>query len=387
MTLRLRRFLSRVAVGLTAAAAACTSPRFEVPPGSGLQAPALGGVVRIRYRQPLVEMDVIGDSDQELAGPVAVGDTVYVGSTAGVFYALDGGNGQARWSFDVGTAVSSVPLVHGDIVYFGADDGALYALDRKTGNQLWSYKGKAPIHQPPALDPSGALYTVSADDHLVSLDAKTGQFHWEYQRDPPDSFTIRGEARPLPVGDVVYGGFHDGYLVALSASSGGVQWARPLGGDKKEFIDANCSPQMVDGVLYTGSYGVGLYALDPSDGGVRWRYDVEGVTTPAIDSDEGRIYLAAADSGLIVLDLAGHLIYQQATPGAGDPSEPTLWGPYVALSTARGGLYLARRSDGMLLQYFSPGSGFSSAASAAAGGHRLFALSNLGFLYAFDQMM
>ncbi len=60
---------------------------------------------------------------------VSADDTVFVGSSDGNLYALDGRDGQARFIVSVGSAVNSSPALGSDgTVYFSADDGNLWAV-------------------------------------------------------------------------------------------------------------------------------------------------------------------------------------------------------------------------------------------------------------------
>jgi outer membrane protein assembly factor BamB len=65
-----------------------------------------------------------------LSSPAVGGDdTVFVGSTDGNLYAIDGRDGQTRFTVPVGSAVSSSPAIGTDgTVYFSADDGNLWAI-------------------------------------------------------------------------------------------------------------------------------------------------------------------------------------------------------------------------------------------------------------------
>ncbi|MHB8418407.1 MAG: choice-of-anchor D domain-containing protein [Myxococcales bacterium] len=65
-----------------------------------------------------------------LSSPAVGGDgTVFVGSSDGNFYAINGSNGTLKWKYPVGAAVNSSPAIGSDgSVYFAADDGNLYAL-------------------------------------------------------------------------------------------------------------------------------------------------------------------------------------------------------------------------------------------------------------------
>jgi outer membrane protein assembly factor BamB len=70
--------------------------------------------------------------------------TVYAASTDGSVYALTPG-GRLRWRYDTGDAIRSSPVVgrgprgRGELVYVGSSDGVLYALDGETGRRRWSF--------------------------------------------------------------------------------------------------------------------------------------------------------------------------------------------------------------------------------------------------------
>jgi outer membrane protein assembly factor BamB len=85
------------------------------PPAAGQNAPS----ERWRYSTGLV-----------LSSPaVSADDTVFVGSSDGNMYALDGHSGQPRFVVSVGSAVNSSPAIGSDgTVYFSADDGNLWAV-------------------------------------------------------------------------------------------------------------------------------------------------------------------------------------------------------------------------------------------------------------------
>ncbi len=65
-----------------------------------------------------------------LGSPAVGGDgTVFVGSTDGNFYAIDGATGALKWKYPVGAPINSSPAIGSDgTIYFAADDGNLYGL-------------------------------------------------------------------------------------------------------------------------------------------------------------------------------------------------------------------------------------------------------------------
>jgi len=63
-----------------------------------------------------------------LASPSIAGNTVYIGSENGIFYALDLDTGKEKWQFKTGGSIISSAHIEGNNVYFGSDDGYVYCL-------------------------------------------------------------------------------------------------------------------------------------------------------------------------------------------------------------------------------------------------------------------
>ena len=74
------------------------------------------------------------------ASPVVVDGVVYIGSTAGTFYAIDLASGAELWRHDTGSSIEASAAVYEGKVFFGNNRG-LFALDSKTGKQVWHIKG------------------------------------------------------------------------------------------------------------------------------------------------------------------------------------------------------------------------------------------------------
>jgi outer membrane protein assembly factor BamB len=346
-------------------------------------------VLQVRWRQQLTDMPyspAIEYKPQEFAAATSDGQRVYVGSSAGAFYAFDARDGHTVWNKKIG-GVTGRPRVSddGSTVYVGTLQGALWAFEASSGRARWHYDLKAPIETQPAVSGNVVFFT-SGENRIYALDAEKGTWKWQYDREIPESsFTIRGSAGPLVYGGRVYAGFSDGYLAALNPATGEVVWARSLGGEATRFIDVDSTPVVVDGVMYVSSFAGGVHALDPKDGSVKWKYDVEGAG--AIRVGNNRVYFSASKFGLYALDLEGRLLWRQSLSEGGELSAPLVLGPYVMVSSAGGGSYLsgggtyiADARTGHLLQYFFPGHGVT--AEPTTDGRQVYILSNNGFFYA-----
>lgn len=77
-----------------------------------------------------------------------MGDSLFIGSCKGSFYAINKSSGAVRWSYDIRNdgnqqSFHGDPLVAGDLILVGTDKscapdgiGHVYAFDRATGNAL-----------------------------------------------------------------------------------------------------------------------------------------------------------------------------------------------------------------------------------------------------------
>jgi outer membrane protein assembly factor BamB len=314
-------------------------------------------------------------------GPVEASEgrgAVYVGSHAGVLYALSPRDGHELWTRQVGS-VSGEPVIGGDLLFVGNDDGVMTAVVPETGAVKWTYTAKGAILRPPVV--IGDTLVFSTDlDKVIALDRGTGKWRWQYERDTPEEFTIRGHAGVAVADGKVFAGFADGHVVALSLTGGEITWVRSLAGESRQFVDVDTTPVVRAGVVYAASSSGGLYALSEADGTERWHVAMTGADQLVLD--EGRIFAVAAEEGLYALDLGGHVLWRQGMSKAGDPARPVVDGDYIFLSTSDYGLYIIDKRDGHLLQSFDPGPGIS--ARPAIANDQLYVMSNGGVLYAMN---
>src|SRR5579862_7954424 len=85
-----------------------------------------------------------------------------------------------KWSFKTAGGVIASPAVHGDTVYVGSTGGLLYAIDRSTGEKKWQYAVKARIASSPAIA-GGLVYLGAFDSNFYAIDEATGQLKWKFK--------------------------------------------------------------------------------------------------------------------------------------------------------------------------------------------------------------
>jgi outer membrane protein assembly factor BamB len=114
------------------------------------------------------------------AGPVVKGDTVYIGTHGGVFYALNAGKpDDIIWQYppsgNIGI-IRGAAAVAGSLIVVGSEDSTLYAFDYQ-GSTAWTFKTQegiiANVNYNPALghiyagDLKGFLYCLNISGGLV----------------------------------------------------------------------------------------------------------------------------------------------------------------------------------------------------------------------------
>ncbi len=102
------------------------------------------------------------------AGPLAVGDHVYVPDKDGHVYALDRATGEVAWAAEGFGEFGAQPLVAGGQVYAGNGDGNLYRIDAYDGGVVWKVPLGAPVTGDPVLV-GGLLVVGLANGRLVAL--------------------------------------------------------------------------------------------------------------------------------------------------------------------------------------------------------------------------
>lgn len=325
---------------------------------------------------------------QEFAQAAVAGDTVYVGSASGAFFALRASTGAVRWRKQVG-ALTTAPVPAGGLLYIGTADGALAVLDAQTGVERWRYQSRGPIQQPPVVTTDLVVFSNEADQ-VVALDAITGKLKWQYKGETPEEYTLRGHAGVALDGDLVFTGFASGILVALRKDTGSVAWSTSLRAEADRFMDVDATPIVIDDRVYASSSSGGVYGLDKATGLIRWRMPFWDAAQPGatgnvggLASDGKALYVSAADLGTYALDLEGNVLWRVGARGGGEPAQPVIWNELLLSSMANAGLFIFNRRTGETLEYFDPGDGVSARPTATASG-QLFVMSNLGVLYAFD---
>lgn len=314
---------------------------------------------------------------------------LYVGSSAGRFYALESGSGKMIWKYTSGDAINSTPILSedGKTIYFGDDSGKIYGLDAVTGKKLVHYDGGSEIRSRPLLV-GRALFFKDIRGKVHAVNATNGKGLWMFQWEPPEGYVVESTSGIDVYGDIMLAGFYDGRAVGINIIEGSEAWRSDL----SEFvpaeieaasskIDVNTTPVVIgDQAIYTSFRG-GVFSLDPEDGSIIWRRsDLRMISGLTADGDD--IYVSITNKGVARLSLEGEgtTVWQSKFP-CKTVSPAVVYKDLVFVTDSKFGLIVLSRETGQVFDRFSPMWGTSAPAEVKSG--RIIIHSNGGSLYSF----
>jgi len=205
-------------------------------------------------------------------------NSVYFGTTNGIFYCIDGSNGSQRWTFPLPAntrwkGIRSTPAGVKSTVVFGADDGVLYALNATTGTPRWTYHTDSPIVAPPVID-SLHIVVGTVGGSVVALDPETGVLQWSSDVGSP----VYAHALLLP--RIVVITTTGGELLGLAPTTGTQLWKTTVGSPMV------AGPAAAESTLFVGTLRKEFLAVRISDGTMLWKDTTDGriKTSPVISN-------------------------------------------------------------------------------------------------------
>lgn len=297
------------------------------------------------------------------ASPVILDGTVYVGTQAAEFLAIDLETGEERWKFEAEGSITAPAAAHGDLVYFGDNYGFIYALKTENGEEVWRYETEGKIEGGVNLlhDYEGgtAVLVGSHDYFLYCLDAANGEVYW---KEETGNYIV---ATPSVVGEgaeraVCFGGC-DGLLYILPTSADGEEKKVEIG----SYIANSVSVR--DGIAYVAHNGGEILAIEQKSGEEVWRIatGTEYTASPAVD--ETNVYIAGPDKRLVAYDrVTGDEKWAFLARRSLD-SSPVVSGNAIWQAGMDGRLYAVSREDGSELWQFEIGAQIKASPAISRG--------------------
>ena len=223
-----------------------------------------------------------------------------------------------QWRYDAGAPIRSSPLAVGGSVYFGTSGGQFFCLDSQEGRERWRFNTGAAINSSPAHS-KGKIFFTDNQQTLYALHAATGQKIWQYSLGKKLDYPWRFDyyySSPLLVNNRLYVGGDDGYLYCLDQSSGKLVWMFQCTGLVRS------SPTLFKNTILVGDTEGLLFSVDATTGKENWRFTIDGhalknedfgydrraiISSPAVKGNkvliggrDGLLYCVDGDSGKLI---------------------------------------------------------------------------------------
>jgi outer membrane protein assembly factor BamB len=195
---------------------------------------------------------------------------VLVGSSSGIFYALNVSDGSFKWQYQTGGEISTTAAASSDTVYFCSKDAKLYALDLASGAAKWQWKADFEVVNSPAVS-QGVVY-IGHSSTLHAFDAASGKQVWAVPVGDVDAsgnvttsdsvsagVGVAGDAIFVPSGNYLYA-FSARATARYVATSGQPAYAWRFKVPSKTF-DNSSTPVVGTGVVYFAADNGTIYAL------------------------------------------------------------------------------------------------------------------------------
>ncbi len=286
--------------------------------------------------------------------PAVVGDTVFVGSCSGRFYALGRESGEVQWVYD--TNQDGPPgnfhgeaLVTEDLVVVGSDvarrtgleQGHIYAFEQATGEVRWAFAAVGGVASE-ILRIGDRVFGVTLDGELVCLDLSDGTVLW---RIPPSTESRERSLRysVLRVGDRLVFSSPGGRITSVVAETGKSLWERKLD------HEVNTSLVLLGESLFVGTHGHWIYRLNAATGEVETLSPTEGIPYGSPVVVDGSLLFLIGGQSLVRFDAdLDKIRWSVSTAGEWSSFRPQLHGEEVLVGNDQGEVVFADLSTGQV---------------------------------------
>jgi len=278
----------------------------------------------------------------------SAGDAVYIAGPKGEVESLVAATGKTRWKTNVKLRLSAGPGVGDGLVVVGGPEGDVIALSAADGKERWRARVGSEILAAPAVG-GDSVVVRTVDGKLRALDAKDGKQRWLADQQLP-RLTLRGNAPPQIMGDLVIAGFDNGRLMAVTLAGGSTVWDVAVGQSRgsselQRLIDIDSATAVDGDDLFTVTYQGRVARIARETGQVLWAHDVSSYRGLALGSDA--LFVATSNGEIVKLDRStGAEIWKQDLLLRRQLSPPLLLGDYLAVADYQGVVHWLNASDG-----------------------------------------
>ena len=305
------------------------------------------------------------------ATAIIVGESVYVGSLGGDFYALDLASGDERWKLHTELGFEAAAAVREGVVYVGDADGVFYALDAATGDKKWSVSNESQINGGTNFYRDRVLFT-SEDGNLTCLKCADGSPVWKY------SIDNMLKCAPSVAGNRGFLAGCDGKLHVVDLDKGEAV-------AKVDIDDPTLSTPAASGErVYFGTQAGRVLAVDWRKAEIAWSYEPKrsGQQVKSSSAVAAGLVLYGGHDRMMhaLVARSGDEVWSTAARANIDAS-PVVVGERVIVGTQRGELIMWNLKDGKQVWQYEAGGRFSASPAVAQG--KMVIGNDAGDLYCF----
>jgi eukaryotic-like serine/threonine-protein kinase len=223
------------------------------------------------------------------------GNHLYLGTEAGMVYAIERKGGKVLWKAPVAQGqIRQAPLVIDNKVIVESFDNTIYAIEIGTGNLIWKYERKegsfgyaAPVLTRTNISSTqrdDMILLVCGDSYLYALDPSTGNERWR------TSLNGKSVTTPAVLGDKLFLSGDGIVPIALSPQKGRRLWE--ASGIKTGWFGA-CL--LAGNTLYVTNDQRYVYAINSNNGQMRWQVRLLGGSQnrPTLEKETNTLYIGS----------------------------------------------------------------------------------------------
>ncbi len=186
------------------------------------------------------------------------------------------------WTYDLGLAGTSPPVLTADTLIFESLDGSLVALNAKTGDYRWTTPAASIFGTPSA--GAGSIFVGNATGDVFCMNPTDGHVIWQRR--------VSGAVRQAPTrnNDRLIVTAENGDVYTLQTGDGQVLWSHHL-------VEDLGVPTAGAGSVFVAA-GASLFALNWNTGALNWTYEAPGtITTQPVIA--GGLVLIGTERGIL----------------------------------------------------------------------------------------
>ena len=240
----------------------------------------------------------------EFSQPIAVGERVFVGTSAGVAAALEKEGGATLWEVELSAnPLTSRAVADKEVAVFAGLEGTLWGRSVEDGSEKWTAAlGTAPILDALVLY-DGRVLVQDAHGALSALAIADGRILWKIDGKEPRGLTARAMGGPVidEIAGRVFWARWDGVIQSASIASGSVLWQSNYGGGRTGFQSTNIGMTLVGEALYAARVSGPVFKIRADDGISAWESEgLEAAAGPA--ATYSQVYVPLQGGGMAALD-------------------------------------------------------------------------------------